>query len=118
VADREDLELERQGGWLNMARHTRAQSRILQGMRLMDEAAVADYADNPDEQVRAARQFLHGWNSIMIGVKVITHGRKSSDRQLSDALRSLVASGEVIKSGDGAYTTPLYILAQAGEEKS
>lgn len=76
----------------------KTQGRVLQAIRLLDEVAIDEYKSNPDESIRAARHFLHSYTSIRSAVEIVSNGRRSSARQISDALAALVANGTLEKS--------------------
>jgi hypothetical protein len=98
------------GGTMN----TKSEARVLRAIELLDRVARDEYANHPDEDVRAQTRFLHSLRSIVDGVAVVSTGRKSSDMNISRALDNLVRRGVIERSsvaGLGGGMT-LYIDAR------
>lgn len=78
---------------------TIAESRVLRAINLLDREARNYYAGVPEAQ--DAVHFLHGYKSILDAVRVVSIGRKSSERNIYTALANLVERGHLEASAAG-----------------
>lgn len=75
---------------------TKTQSRVLRALDLLNEVTRSEYEERGID-MSGSEIAGHGWKSLLSAVGVVSTGRRSSERQISEAIRGLVEMEKVEK---------------------